>query len=90
LPVAGLVSSPRNVDRVVEMMLDFTQNFKKPLTEERLFGWHAALFPTDYSGMCKIEFDLLLFTHLMTEMDELQEQFQICYWLEVRTVRTVL
>ena len=52
---AGLVSSPRNVDGVVEMMLDATQNFKKPLTEERLFGWHAALFPTGYSGMYKIE-----------------------------------
>jgi Fic family protein len=52
---AGLVSSPRNVEGVVEMMLDATQNFKKPLTEERLFGWHAALFPTGYSGMYKIE-----------------------------------
>jgi Fic family protein len=52
---AGLVSSPRNVDGVVEMMLDATQNFKKPLTEERLFGWHAALFPTGYSGMYKIK-----------------------------------
>jgi len=52
---AGLVSSPRNVDGVVEMMLDATQNFKKPLTEERLFGWYAALFPTGYSGMYKIE-----------------------------------
>jgi len=52
---AGLVSSPRNVEGVVEMMLDATQNFKKLLTEERLFGWHAALFPTGYSGMHKIE-----------------------------------
>jgi Fic family protein len=52
---AGLVPSPRNVDGVVEMMLDATQNFKKSLTEERLFGWHAALFPTGYSGMYKIE-----------------------------------
>jgi len=52
---AGLVSSPRNVDGVVEMMLDATQNFKNSLTEERLFGWHAALFPTGYSGMYKIE-----------------------------------
>jgi Fic family protein len=52
---AGLVSSPRNVDGVVEMMLDATQDFKKTLTEERLFGWHAALFPTGYSGMYKIE-----------------------------------
>jgi len=52
---AGLVSSPRNVEGVVEMMLDATQNFKNQLTEERLFGWHAALFPTGYSGMYKIE-----------------------------------
>jgi len=52
---AGLVPSPRNIDGVVEMMLDATQNFKKPLTEERLFGWHAALFPTGYSGMHKID-----------------------------------
>jgi len=52
---AGLVASPRNVDGVVEMMLDAMLNFKKPLTEERLFGWHAALFPTGYSGMYKIE-----------------------------------
>ena len=52
---AGLVSSPRNVDGVVEMMLDATQNFRKPLTEERLFGWHAALFPAGYSGMHKIK-----------------------------------
>jgi Fic family protein len=36
------------------MMLDATQNFKQPLTEERLFGWHAALFPTGRSGMHRI------------------------------------
>ena len=36
------------------MMLDATQNFDKPLTAERLFGWHAALFPTGRSGMRKI------------------------------------
>jgi len=53
--MAGLVSSPRNVDGVVEMMLDATQNFKTPLTQKRLFGWHAALFPTGYSGMYKIK-----------------------------------
>ncbi|NLB87077.1 MAG: Fic family protein [Bacteroidales bacterium] len=52
---AGLVSSSRNVEGIVEMMLDATQNFKKTLTEERLFGWHAALFPIGYSGMYKIE-----------------------------------
>jgi Fic family protein len=55
LDVSGLVDSPRNVDGVVEMMLDATQNYIKPLTTERLFGWHAALFPTGYSGMYKIE-----------------------------------
>ena len=52
---AGLVPSPRNVEGVVEMMLDATQNYQNSLTEERLFGWHAALFPTGYSGMYKIE-----------------------------------
>jgi hypothetical protein len=35
--------------------LDATQNFKQALTPERLFGWHAALFPTGYSGMHKIK-----------------------------------
>ena len=44
----------RNVEGVVEMMLDATQKFKTPLTAERLFGWHAALFPTGRSGMSKI------------------------------------
>jgi len=38
----------------VEMMLDATRNFAAPLTEERLFGWHAALFPTGYSGFSRI------------------------------------
>lgn len=51
---AGLVTSPRDVEGVVEMMLDATQNYSEPLTEDRLFGWHAALFPTGYSGMHKI------------------------------------
>ena len=49
------VPSNRNVDGVVEMMLDATQNYAHPLTEERLFGWHSALFPTGYSGMHRIE-----------------------------------
>jgi Fic family protein len=44
----------RNVEGVVEMMLDATQNFESELTEERLFGWHASLFPTGHSGMSKI------------------------------------
>lgn len=44
----------RNVEGVVEMTLDATQKFNEPLTDERLFGWHAALFPTGRSGMSKI------------------------------------
>jgi Fic family protein len=52
---AGAVApSDRNVEGVVEMMLDATQNYNKPLTEDRLFGWHASLFPTGRSGMSKI------------------------------------
>ncbi len=54
MDIAGLVPSDRHVDGVVEMMLDATQNFKKPLTKNRLFGWHACLFPTGRSGMHKI------------------------------------
>ena len=52
---AGMVFSDRNVEGVVEMMLDATQNYDKPIDEERLFGWHAALFPTGRSGMSKID-----------------------------------
>lgn len=52
--IAGLVPSSRNVEGVVSMMLDATRNHNKPLTHKRLFGWHAALFPTGYSGMQKI------------------------------------
>lgn len=55
LDYAGMVYSDRNVDGVVEMMLDATQNFGKLLNEERLFDWHAALFPTGRSGMYKID-----------------------------------
>ncbi|MDR1896186.1 MAG: DUF4172 domain-containing protein, partial [Prevotellaceae bacterium] len=55
MDVAGLVPADRNVEGVVEMMLDATQNYRQPLTEERLFGWHAALFPTGRSGMHKID-----------------------------------
>lgn len=53
--IAGLVPANRNVEGVVEMMLDATQNYQKPLTNKRLFGWHSALFPTGHSGMHKIE-----------------------------------
>lgn len=55
MDVSGLVGSTRNVDGVVEMMLDATQNYKQPLSQERLFGWHAALFPTGWSGLYRIE-----------------------------------
>jgi Fic family protein len=54
LDVAGLPPASRDVDAVVEMMLDATQRFDSPLTAERLFGWHAALFPTGRSGIHKI------------------------------------
>jgi len=54
MDVGGLTAADRNVEGVVEMMLDATQNYGAPLTAERLFGWHAALFPTGYSGMRKI------------------------------------
>lgn len=54
MDVAGLKTPDRNVEGVVEMMLDATQNFENPLTSERLFSWHAALFPTGRSGMSRI------------------------------------
>ncbi len=51
----GIEHSNRNVDGIVDMMLDATQTSDKSLSEERLFGWHSALFPTGRSGMYKIE-----------------------------------
>lgn len=54
LEIGGLISSDRHVDLVVEMMLDATQAYDQPLDAERLFGWHAALFPTGRSGMARI------------------------------------
>ena len=50
----GTIPAEREVEGVVDMMLDATQSFRKPLTEERLFAWHSALFPTGRSGMRKI------------------------------------
>lgn len=52
---AGLVPSSRHIEGIVEMMLDATQRHILPLTEKRLCGWHAALFPTGYSGPYEIE-----------------------------------
>jgi len=55
LEYAGMLPANRNVDGVVEMMLDATQNYNVAFTEDRLFGWHAALFPSGRSGMHKID-----------------------------------
>ena len=55
IEIAGAIPSERNVEGIVEMMLDATQQYTIPLTEERLFDWHAALFPTGRSGMHKIK-----------------------------------
>ena len=54
LDVAGMVSSSRDIDGIVEMMWDATQKFQKPLTSDRLFAWQSALFPTRRSGMVRI------------------------------------
>jgi Fic family protein len=54
IDIAGLIPASRDVDGIVEMMLDATQLFSKPLTRGRLFDWHAALFPTGRSGMRRI------------------------------------
>src|SRR3546814_1049051 len=54
MDIGGLVPADRDVEGVVEMMLDATQRYDQPLTDERLFAWHAALFPTGRSGMTKI------------------------------------
>lgn len=51
---AGLPIPDRHVEGVVEMMLDATQRFEAPLTEERIFSWHAALFPSGHSGLYRI------------------------------------
>lgn len=52
--IAGLIPASQDVEGIVEMMLDATQQFSKPLTKGRLFDWHAAMFPTGRSGMKKI------------------------------------
>src|ERR1700688_3871379 len=54
MDIGALKPADHSVEGVVEMMLDATRNFKQPLTSDRLFGWHAALFPTGRSGMRKI------------------------------------
>lgn len=64
LECAGAAVAGRNVEGIVEMMLDAAQNCAHPLTAERLYGWHAALFPTGRSGMQKISL-LLAVDHLL-------------------------
>lgn len=54
IDIAGAIESERYVDGIVEMMLDATQKFDLPLTKTRLFGWHAALFPSGWSNLNKI------------------------------------
>jgi Fic family protein len=53
--IGALAPVDRHVEGVVEMVLDATANCRAPVTPERLFGWHAALFPTGYSGLSKIQ-----------------------------------
>ena len=54
IDIPGLVYSERNVDGIVDLIIDATKNFDKELNKERLFSWHASLFPTGQSGMYKI------------------------------------
>ena len=53
--IGALAAVDRHVEGVVEMVLDATANCHAPMSRERLFGWHAALFPTGYSGLSKIQ-----------------------------------
>ncbi|HET9570910.1 MAG TPA: Fic family protein [Bacteroidales bacterium] len=52
---AEFVTTPRKIEGVVDVLLDATQNYDKPLSDERLFGWHHALFQSGYSGLVKID-----------------------------------
>lgn len=54
IEIGGLIESDRNVDGIVEMLLDAIQNYNLALTTDRLFGWHTSLFPSGRSGMLKI------------------------------------
>ncbi|MEO7144344.1 MAG: Fic family protein [Bryobacteraceae bacterium] len=55
IDIGALQPADRNVEGIVEMMLDATRHYAQPLTPERLFGWHDSLFPTGRSGMIKIK-----------------------------------
>src|SRR5688572_16561142 len=54
MDIGALKPADRHVEGIVEMMLDATRQFGQAITDERLFGWHAALFPTGRSGLSKI------------------------------------
>ena len=53
MDIGALKAADRDVEGVVEMMLDATRHYEQPLTAERLFGWHASLFPTDAAACTK-------------------------------------
>lgn len=54
LPTAGLPRDSKKTDGLIDVLLDATTNYNKTLNSERLFSWHAALFPTGYSGINRI------------------------------------
>src|SRR5215510_3463052 len=54
MDIGALKPADRHVEGIVELMLDATRHYNQPLTAERLFAWHASLFPTGHSGMTKI------------------------------------
>jgi len=54
MDIGALKPADRHIEGVVEMMLDATRQYDQPLTAERLFSWHASLFPTGRRGMTKI------------------------------------
>ncbi|HKM67067.1 MAG TPA: Fic family protein [Candidatus Acidoferrum sp.] len=54
VPIPKITPADQHVEGIVRVMMDATKDYSKPLTTERLFAWHAALFPTGYSGLRKI------------------------------------
>ena len=54
MDIAGMVPADRHIEGIVEMMMDATKHYQQPLSAERLFDWHAALFPTGRTGMHRI------------------------------------
>lgn len=55
LDIGALAPADRNIEGIVEMMLDATQNYAKPLTQNRLFSWHKSLFPSGKSDLVTIK-----------------------------------